>query len=58
MATFQCKSNVVAIDWLGKHERFFVLGTKAGSIYLCDSAERKVVWELGNQPGSPLKDSR
>ncbi|CAB3359932.1 Hypothetical predicted protein [Cloeon dipterum] len=58
LATFQCKSNVVAIDWLGKHERFFILGTKAGSVYLCDSAEKKVVWELGNQPGSPLKDSR
>ncbi|XP_059482085.1 WD repeat-containing protein 91 [Neocloeon triangulifer] len=58
IATFQCKANVVAIDWLGKHERFFILGTKAGSIYLCDSAEKKIVWELGNQPGSPLKDSR
>jgi hypothetical protein len=57
-ATFTCKSSVVALDWLGKLDRFFVLGTRSGSIHLCDSIEKKVVWEMSNQAGSPLKDTR
>ncbi|XP_037777901.1 WD repeat-containing protein 91-like isoform X4 [Penaeus monodon] len=52
------KSAVTALEWLPRGERFLLLATKAASLRLYDSRDKKTVWETGPDSCPVLKDQR
>nr|CAD7434509.1 unnamed protein product [Timema monikensis] len=57
-ATFVSKSSVLSVDWVSKNERYLVAGNKAGLVRLYDTHDNRIMWELGAESNSPLKDNR
>nr|CAD7403289.1 unnamed protein product [Timema poppensis] len=57
-ATFVSKSSVLSVDWVSKNERYLVAGNKAGLVRLYDTHDNRIMWELGAESNSPLKDHR
>lgn len=58
LATFFSKSSIMSLDWVTKNERYFISGNKQGLIRLYDTRENRIMWEMGAEPGSVLKDTR
>ncbi|XP_023724016.1 WD repeat-containing protein 91 isoform X2 [Cryptotermes secundus] len=58
LATFASKSAVMSLDWVTKNERYFIGGNKQGLVRLYDTRDNRIVWELGADTVSPLKDAR
>nr|CAD7444336.1 unnamed protein product [Timema bartmani] len=56
-ATFVSKSSVLSVDWVSKNERYLVAGNKAGLVRLYDTHDNRIMWELGAESNSPLKDN-
>ncbi|XP_067011129.2 WD repeat-containing protein 91 [Anabrus simplex] len=56
LATFVTKSSVLALDWVRKNERYLITGHKLGLVRLYDTWDNKMVWELGSELTSPLRD--
>jgi hypothetical protein len=48
----------MALDWVTRNERYFIGGNKQGLVRLYDTRENRILWELGADAGSPLKDAR
>jgi hypothetical protein len=48
----------MSLDWVTKNERYFVAGNKQGLVRLYDTRDNRILWELGADAGSPLKDAR
>nr|CAD7201638.1 unnamed protein product [Timema douglasi] len=57
-ATFVSKSSVLSVDWVSKNERYLVAGNKVGLVRLYDTHDNRIMWELGAESNSPLKDHR
>lgn len=58
LATFTSKSTVMSLDWVTKNERYFISGNKQGLVRLYDTRDNRIMWELGADAASPLKDAR
>ena len=58
LATFTSKSTVMSLDWVTKNERYFISGNKQGVVRLYDTRDNRIMWELGTDAASPLKDAR
>ena len=58
LATFTSKSTIMSLDWVTKNERYFISGNKQGVVRLYDTRDNRVMWELGTDAASPLKDAR
>ncbi|XP_071546670.1 WD repeat-containing protein 91 isoform X2 [Panulirus ornatus] len=52
------KSAVTALEWLPRGERFLLIATKAATLRLFDTREKKTVWEIGADTCPVLKDQR
>lgn len=48
----------MSLDWVTKNERYFISGNKQGVVRLYDTRDNRIVWELGTDAASPLKDAR
>jgi hypothetical protein len=48
----------MSLDWVTKNERYFIGGNKQGLVRLYDTRDNRIVWELGADAASPLKDAR
>jgi hypothetical protein len=48
----------MSLDWVTKNERYFIGGSKQGLVRLYDTRDNRIVWELGADAASPLKDAR
>jgi hypothetical protein len=58
LATFTSKSTVMSLDWVTKNERYFISGNRQGVVRLYDTRDNRIMWELGADAASPLKDAR
>jgi hypothetical protein len=58
LATFTSKSTVMSLDWVTKNERYFISGNRQGVVRLYDTRDNRIMWELGADVASPLKDAR
>ncbi|KAJ9585107.1 hypothetical protein L9F63_020547 [Diploptera punctata] len=58
LATFFSKSSIMALDWVTKNERYFISANKQGLVRLYDTRDNRMMWEMGADAGSFLKDSR
>ncbi|KAG7176280.1 WD repeat-containing protein 91-like isoform X1 [Homarus americanus] len=52
------KSAVTAVEWLPRGERFLLIATKAATLRLFDTRDKKTVWEIGPDTCPVLKDQR
>lgn len=58
LATFVSKSTIMSLDWVTRNERYFISGNKQGLVRLYDTRDNRIMWELGGDAASPLKDTR
>ncbi|PSN38125.1 WD repeat-containing protein 91 [Blattella germanica] len=58
VASFVSKSSVMSLDWVSTNERYFISGNKQGLVRLYDVRDNRIMWELGAEQGSPLKETR
>ncbi|KAK4288121.1 hypothetical protein Pmani_038837 [Petrolisthes manimaculis] len=52
------KSAVTGVEWLPRGERFLLVATKAATLRLFDTRDKKTVWEIGPDTCPVLKDQR
>lgn len=52
------KSAVTALEWLPRGERFLLIATKAATLRLFDTRDKKTLWEIGADTCPVLKDQR
>ncbi|KDR22699.1 WD repeat-containing protein 91 [Zootermopsis nevadensis] len=48
----------MSLDWVTRNERYFISGNKQGLVRLYDTRDNRIMWELGGDAASPLKDTR
>lgn len=58
VASFSTKSQLLALDWISKSERYFMASSVSGTVRLLDTQESRLLWELSGENNSNLKGLR